>query len=378
MAIPTLITELSTTAAANSPAGSDSPSTLDDIQRAHASFIAQLRDADALKLNASAVSAFGLTLMDDVSAAAARTTLGVTPANIGAAVAGPLAASGITGAAASGANTDITSLANIASINGGQLAGLRNLLINGNLAINQRAYVSGTATGAANQYTLDRWRVVTSGQALTFTASGNGNQMTAPAGGVEQVIEGANIGGGTYVLGWTGTATATVNGTARAKGESFTLPANTNATVRLIGGAASLVQLEPGGTVTPFEHRPSGMELALCHRYYYRDFPAATNRTFAEGFASSATVAFGVARFPIPMRSAPSTLEQSGTAGNYMIATQATSVVCSAVPVIINASASGCNVQFTVGTGLTAGNGVQFRTEVTTGALAYLGWSAEL
>lgn len=172
------------------------------------------------------------------------------------------------GAAASGANTDITSLGNIVSINGGQLAGMRNLLINGNLAINQRVYVSGTATSGANQYTIDRWRVVTSGQSLTFTASGNGNSMTAPAGGVEQVIEGANIGGGTYVLGWTGTATATVNGTARAKGEVFTLPANTNATVRLIGGTASLVQLEPGGTVTPFEHRPVGMELALCQRYY--------------------------------------------------------------------------------------------------------------
>lgn len=165
-------------------------------------------------------------------------------------------------------NTATINTPTINSINGGQLAGMRNLLINGNLSINQRGYVSGTATSGANQYTLDRWRVVTSGQALTFTASGNGNSMAAPAGGVEQVIEGANIGGGTYVLGWTGTATATVNGTARAKGAAFTLPANTNATVRLIGGTASLVQLEPGGTVTPFEHRSIGMELALCQRYF--------------------------------------------------------------------------------------------------------------
>jgi len=42
--IPILISELSQTAASNYPAGSDSPATLDDTQRAHASFIAQLRD----------------------------------------------------------------------------------------------------------------------------------------------------------------------------------------------------------------------------------------------------------------------------------------------------------------------------------------------
>ena len=70
------------------------------------------------------------------------------------------------------------------------------------------------------------------------------------------------------MLNWTGTATATVNGTARAKGESFTLPANTNATVRLIGGTASQVQLEPGSVATPFEHRSFGAEVALCQRYY--------------------------------------------------------------------------------------------------------------
>lgn len=44
MPVPTLITDLSTTAASNYPSGSDSPSTLDDVQRAHASFIAGLRD----------------------------------------------------------------------------------------------------------------------------------------------------------------------------------------------------------------------------------------------------------------------------------------------------------------------------------------------
>jgi hypothetical protein len=44
MPTPTVITDLSTTAASNFPAGSDAPSTIDDTLRAHGAFIAQLRD----------------------------------------------------------------------------------------------------------------------------------------------------------------------------------------------------------------------------------------------------------------------------------------------------------------------------------------------
>jgi hypothetical protein len=44
MPVPSAITDLSATAASNSPAGTDSPSVLDDIQRAHAAFIRQLHD----------------------------------------------------------------------------------------------------------------------------------------------------------------------------------------------------------------------------------------------------------------------------------------------------------------------------------------------
>ena len=75
MPVPASINDLSTTAGSNSPPGSESPATIDDYLRTHASFIAQLRDG---KLAASAVSAFGLTLIDDADAAAARATLGVS------------------------------------------------------------------------------------------------------------------------------------------------------------------------------------------------------------------------------------------------------------------------------------------------------------
>lgn len=45
MPVPASINDLSTTAGSNSPPGSESPATLDDYARAHASFIAQLRDS---------------------------------------------------------------------------------------------------------------------------------------------------------------------------------------------------------------------------------------------------------------------------------------------------------------------------------------------
>lgn len=221
---------------------------------------------------------------------------------------------------------------NATSFNGGQLAGFRNLLINGNFAVNQRTYVSGTATTVANQYTLDRWRVVTSGQNVTFSASGNGNQITAPAGGIEQVIEGINIGGGTYVLNWTGTATATVNGSARAKGESFTLPANTNATVRLIGGTASVVQLEPGTLATPFEHRPYGVELALCKWYTRVISSGATFGGRANGTAAVRATIHGSG----PMRATPTA---SDVAANAFGPTQLSTKSGGAVSVIANTDA---------------------------------------
>jgi hypothetical protein len=184
----------------------------------------------------------------------------------------------------------------------------RNRIINGQGRINQRGYVSGTATIAANQYTLDRWRVVVSGQSLTFTGTDAGRTMTAPAGGCEQVIEGANIEGGTYIINWTGTATCQVDGIARAKGATFTLTANTNATVRFIGGTFSDVQVELGSTATPFERLPISCELARCQRYY------CTSRFNALFIASGAAQnGEGYIYWPVTMRISPlTTLDTTG------------------------------------------------------------------
>ena len=74
MPVPASINDLSTTAGSNSPAGGENPfPDLDNHLRALASFIAVLRDG---KLDASTVSAFMLTVLNDADAATARATLG--------------------------------------------------------------------------------------------------------------------------------------------------------------------------------------------------------------------------------------------------------------------------------------------------------------
>ncbi|MCC5777839.1 hypothetical protein H7H48_02155 [Nitratireductor sp. B36] len=155
-----------------------------------------------------------------------------------------------------------------ASIGLASIGGMRNKLINPLGTINQRNYNSGDPTSSANEYTLDRWRVVVSGQSLSWTETAGVRTFTASAGGVEQVIEGGAVLSGTYTLNWEGTATATVNGVARAKGESFPLTGGTNVTVRFSAGTFSVPQLEQGSSPTVFDVRHPAQEMMLCERYY--------------------------------------------------------------------------------------------------------------
>lgn len=140
---------------------------------------------------------------------------------------------------------------------------------------------------------------------------------------------------------------------------------------------ATLFQLEVGDTATPFEHRSFGEELALCQRYYFRWNGGDNNSPFCGGaFNNGTSSSDGVFTFPVRMRIAPTALEQSGTAADYRII--GISGDCTSVPTFLSANVDNIRVRFTKASSLTSGNCSTLAAGTTTGANAFLGWSAEL
>lgn len=180
------------------------------------------------------------------------------------------------------------------------LTGYRNLLHNARFWINQRAY-AGAATTAAKQYTHDRWRVVVAGQAAAFSdtmGASIGWMVTAPAGGLEQVVERINFIAGQFVLTWQGSATATVNGATVQKGVPFSVGGGADMVVRFSGGSVMVPQLERGTVPTEFEILPYPFDLLQCQRYYLRQTVNGQSATAGNVLANM--------NFPTMMRAMPS------------------------------------------------------------------------
>ena len=215
----------------------------------------------------------------------------------------------------------------------GQLAGFRNVIINGNFQVNQRGYVSGAAVGT-NLYAHDRWKMAASADTYTFATALNVTTVTVPAGKVlRQVIEGVNLQSGTYTLSWEGTAQGKIGaGAYGVSGITGSIVGGTNTTIEFGPGTVSQVQFEAGAIATPFENRPIGTELALCQRYYYRVISDSTAYCFGTGYSPSATSTRVHIVFPVPMRASVTAVEQSGTATDYGVLYVSTSTPCNAVP----------------------------------------------
>ena len=96
------------------------------------------------------------------------------------------------------------------------------------------------------------------------------------------------------------------------------------------------VQLEVGDTATSFEHLSFGEELLRCYRYYYR-LKGENNKTYMIGMSDNDNVnIYGFFHFPVEMRTAPTALEQNGTAGHYKVRRDTTKS-CTSVPTFVDA-----------------------------------------
>lgn len=143
MPVPTSINDLSTTAASNSPSGSDSPATLDDHIRALASFIASLRDdkadsTDAVLLTGNQTIAGTKTFSSTIS--------GSIDGNAATASSATTAASATTASACSGNSATATKLT--------------------------------TASGSAPSYSFRAWGSLNGTGTPALRASGNVSSVT--------------------------------------------------------------------------------------------------------------------------------------------------------------------------------------------------------
>lgn len=196
----------------------------------------------------------------------------------------------------------------------------RNLARNGNLAINQRGFVSGSSL-ADNAYFLDGWKNVsgTTTNLFTFTGGSYGRTLVIGNSGnsrtMRQTLERVEVPTGSYVLSWSGTALGRVykaGGSAPALAASpIVFTSDGLDDVRLeIGGAGVTVtniQFERGTVPTPFEIAPYALELLRCQRYYYRTTAATATRARLgmAGFQNTTTQAEAFFVLPIAMRTTP-------------------------------------------------------------------------
>jgi hypothetical protein len=232
-------------------------------------------------------------------------------------------------------------------------------------------FVVGIGNGANNRwypasYTIsavNTWEKKT----VTLTGDTTGTWATDNTNGMWLWFD---LGSGST---YEGTANAWTGSTKFTTSTATKLISTLSATFYITG-----VQLELGSVATAFTRAGGTIqgELAACQRYYYRITNSAGDRLANNGYAGTTSTVRLLNAFPVTMRTKPTALEQSGTAGDYGIAYAATGIVCTSVPTFLNASTNHAASTFTVSTTpFTVGSGAEGYAQNATG---YLGWSAEL
>lgn len=252
----------------------------------------------------------------------------------------------------------------------------KNRLINGDFAINQRAFAGGAL--AAGVYGFDRWKAGTGGCNVSLS----GGVLTHTSGPLVQVMEAPGLASTTVTVsvedpsGSVGVdvdgVTGTITAGAGRRGVSIAVPSSSTGNVTLTLTATGVTykraQLEIGAIATGWDQRHVGTEMALCMRYFFAVNGALGTLFLFSGFATSATTALIVAAFSVPMRSAPSCTSSTGILAQVVGTARAITLTGTAL------GAMGGNVSFSV-TGAAAGDPLCLRLS---NASTFLWFDAEL
>jgi hypothetical protein len=184
-------------------------------------------------------------------------------------------------------------------------------------SVNQRGYVSGTAL-AAGIYGHDRWKAGAGGCTYTFSASsGPSTTITITAGTLQQIIEGASLVGGNYMLSWIGTAQGRVGGGSYAASPVAVsgIVAGANTTVEFNAGTLSQVKFEVGTVATAWAANSARYDLANCQRFYQ------TGTFGLQGFAASTAMTVAYTQpLQVAMRALPTCVVVSESSTTNMAA----------------------------------------------------------
>lgn len=159
--------------------------------------------------------------------------------------------------------------------------------------------------------------------AITFTAAPQGQTVTVSTAGIwAQIVARENIKAQTYTMSWPGTALGRVykiGTSAPALAASpivVSLDGTGDVIMEFTAGTVIVndvgVNLEPGAVAHRFELESVAIELYKC-KTYFQPLESGANEYFAFGQAYSTTLGFGLIRFPVPMRTAPTVTRTAAT-----------------------------------------------------------------
>jgi hypothetical protein len=196
-----------------------------------------------------------------------------------------------------------------------------NLLLNPELAVNQRAFPGGPL--AHGVYGFDRWKGGPGGCTVARAADG----AITLNGALTQVIEAPGLAGRTVTVSVENPsapltvtvegATASITPGAGRRSATLAVPAASTGHVTLTLAASGATFARPalnrGGAAEPFRRLPAVVDLLTCQRYFAKTFAPATAPAPAAGTAGALTshaivpnvIAPVLWRFPVAMRILP-------------------------------------------------------------------------